>query len=89
MNSIKQADATQAHVQQLIGRVEPVSPDTPHNRTRDRLLRAGAGLRHVITELLPALPNSPERDELALWLDGIYTLAQIEELESNEVTHAR
>ena len=37
MNSIKQADATQAHVQQLIGRVEPVSPDTPHNRTRDRL----------------------------------------------------
>jgi hypothetical protein len=89
MNIIEQADATQARVQQLIGRVEPVSPDTPHNRTRDRMLRAGSGLRHVITELLPALPNSPERDELALWLDGIYTLAQIEELESNEVTHAR
>ncbi|EKS7766367.1 hypothetical protein JFQ92_001438 [Edwardsiella piscicida] len=53
----------------------------PMGQVRERLMRAKAGLYHFMTAGLLLITDSGERNSVYLWVDGIYTLTRIEELE--------
>lgn len=82
MNDLIKAEADMARVDAMIGRCEAVSPDTVANRSRDRLLRAKLGLTHLLTNVLPNIENASEREEIFLWVNGVFAIIQAEECEA-------
>lgn len=53
----------------------------PMGQVRERLMQAKAGLYHFMTAGLLLITDRGERNSVYLWVDGIYTLTRIEELE--------
>ncbi|WP_407221024.1 ash family protein [Enterobacter sp. CPE_E1214] len=52
------------------------------NVSRARLLRVRAGLCHVLTEIMPGITASAERDELYAWLFEIHSVTRAEECQA-------
>lgn len=86
MMNIAQRDRILASVNQVIGRKESVVPNTPENNSHDRLLRISAGLLHLLNEVLPGMANTAERDEIAVWVDAMYSITMIEALDAKPPT---
>ncbi|HCT8858948.1 TPA: hypothetical protein OUA98_001824 [Klebsiella michiganensis] len=86
MMDIAQRDRILARVNQVIGRKESVVPNTPENNSRDRLLRISAGLLHLLNDVLPGITNTAERDEIAVWVDAMYSITMIEALDAKPST---
>ena len=78
MMDIAQRDRILARVNQVIGRKESVVPNTPENNSHDRLLR--------ISAVLPGIANTAERDEIAVWVDAMYSITMIETLDAKPST---
>ncbi|MBA0216268.1 hypothetical protein H0248_02580 [Pectobacterium brasiliense] len=70
----------QWRVNALIGSICAPVPATPENISRSRLLRAQAGLRHLLTEVIPHITDEQQRHEVYLWVDGIYAITCFEEI---------
>ncbi|MBA0208192.1 hypothetical protein [Pectobacterium brasiliense] len=70
----------QRRVNALIGSTCVPVPATPENISRSRLLRAQAGLRHLLTEVIPHITDEQQRREVYLWVDGIYAITCFEEV---------
>lgn len=85
MMNIAQRDRILASVNQVIGRKESVVPNTPENNSHDRLLRISAGLLHLLNEVLPGMANTAERDEIAVWVDAMYSITMIEALDAKSL----
>ncbi|MCK0998198.1 hypothetical protein [Klebsiella pneumoniae] len=85
MMNIAQRDRILASVNQVIGRKESVVPNTPENNSHDRLLRISAGLLHLLNEVLPDMANTAERDEIAVWVDAMYSITMIEALDAKSL----
>lgn len=83
MNDLAKAKANHERINTVIGRTEPVEPNTALNCSRDRLLRVQAGLRHLLTNIVPGIANPADREEVFLWVDGIFTITQAEECAAN------
>ena len=83
--NIAQRDRILASVNQVIGRKESVAPNTPENDSHDRLLRISAGLLHLLNEVLPGMANTAERDEIAVWVDAMYSITMIEALDAKSL----
>ncbi|MFA1283328.1 transcriptional regulator [Citrobacter telavivensis] len=87
MNQIEQAKVIGDHIRSVIGNEEATTPNTSENISRDRLLRVKTGLCHVLTEVIPAIPQCASRDELVAWIFEIHTIAAAEECQMKpEVT---
>jgi len=82
MNDFIKAEADMERINAMIGRHEAIYPDTFENRSRDRLLLAKLGLSHLLTNVIPNLENDSEREEISLWVNGVFTLIQVEECEA-------
>ena len=70
-DQIEEATAVSNRIRAALGCGEITEPHTPENVSRARLLRVRAGLCHVLTEIMPGITASAERDELYAWLTGI------------------
>ncbi|MEY8772253.1 transcriptional regulator [Erwinia sp. ACCC 02193] len=70
------------HVLAVVGRESAPVPATAENISRDRLLRAQAGLCHLLTEVIPN--TSPEllREEVYRWVEEIHNLTRFEECDA-------
>ncbi|STY91652.1 transcriptional regulator [Leclercia adecarboxylata] len=79
MNDLIKAKADHDRINAVLGRNEAVKPDTELNVSRDRLLRAQAGLRHILTDVIPFLADPAEREEMYLWVNGVFTITLAEE----------
>lgn len=88
MNDLIKARVDYDRVDAVIGRADPVEPDTAYNRSRDRLLRARTGLLHIVNNVIPGISNAAEREEMHLWVNGILTLTAIEECEASSEVNA-
>ncbi|MEQ9834780.1 hypothetical protein [Pectobacterium versatile] len=69
-------------VNALIGSNCAPVPATPENISRNRLLRAQVGLRHLLTEVIPQITDEQQRREVYLWVDGIYAITCFEEVDA-------
>ena len=74
--------ADQERVHALIGLASAPVPATPENISRTRLLRVQTGLRHLLTEVIPQITDEQERQEVYLWVDGIFSIARFEEADA-------
>ncbi|AOR63225.1 hypothetical protein A7983_08140 [Pectobacterium wasabiae CFBP 3304] len=72
----------QRRVNALIGSTCAPVPATPENISRNRLLRAQVGLRHLLTEVIPQITDEQQRREVYLWVDGIYAITCFEEVDA-------
>ncbi|RRW66986.1 transcriptional regulator [Pantoea dispersa] len=72
----------------VVGRESAPFPATPENISRDRLLRAQAGLCHLLTEVIPN--TSPEllREEVYCWVEEIHNLTRYEECDAQREIQA-
>lgn len=87
MNQIEQEKVIGDRIRAVIGNEEAPTPNTSENISRDRLLRVKAGLCHVLTEVIPTIPQCASRDELVAWIFEIHTIAAAEECQmKTEVT---
>ncbi|EGT4441111.1 MAG: transcriptional regulator [Pantoea sp.] len=81
-------DTIQSHTvdfkrtQAIIGNESAPTPNTPENISRDRLLRAQAGLLHLLTVVIPQITDEEQRHEMYLLVDGIHNLARFEECDA-------
>ncbi|EMH4927463.1 transcriptional regulator [Serratia ureilytica] len=83
--SLEAYENDQCRVNALIGSVCAPAPNPPENVSRDRLLRVQKGLRHLLLQVIPQVTDEQQRQEIYLWVDGIFTITQCEECdESNE-----
>jgi len=71
-------------VQAVIGQTPAILPHTQGNISRERLMRAKAGILHLLTNVLPTIEDRNGAQELHRWLDGIYTVLQLEEVDALE-----
>ena len=71
----------------VIGNHNAPTPNTAENLSRDRLMRISAGLRHLLDEVIPHITDAQQRQEVYLWVDGMYTITQCEACISG-VSHA-
>ncbi|EKY0662446.1 TPA: hypothetical protein ACT2TS_002463 [Citrobacter braakii] len=78
-DQIEEAKAVSNRIRAALGCDEITEPHTPENVSRARLLRVRAGLCHVLTEIMPGITASAERDELYAWLFEIHSIARVEE----------
>lgn len=76
---IDQYKADRERVARVLSRQEMILPNTPENISRDRLMRIRAGVQHLLNEVVPALANPAEQQEVYLWLEGIWSILQIEQ----------
>lgn len=72
----------QRRVNALIGTTDAPVPATPENISHNRLLRAQAGLRHLLLEVIPQITDEQQRREVHLWVDGIYGITCVEEVDT-------
>ncbi|WP_323636270.1 hypothetical protein [Pectobacterium polaris] len=72
----------QRRVNALIGSICALVPATSENISRNRLLRAQVGLRHLLTEVISQITDEQQRREVYLWVDGIYTITCFEEVDA-------
>ncbi|HBV3455709.1 hypothetical protein FML41_20905 [Klebsiella michiganensis] len=72
----------QQRVNALIGSTSAPVPTTPENISRNRLLRVQAGLRHILTDVIPFLADPAEREEMYLWVNGVFTITLAEECDA-------
>ena len=79
INPLEQHFSDYERIQAVIGRPQIILPATPDNQSCDRLLRVKAGIHHLLTEVLPGIENQQDRQEVYMWLDGIYSILRIEE----------
>lgn len=89
MNDLIKAKAEHDRINAVLGRNEAVKPDTELNVSRDRLLRAQAGLRHILTDVIPFLADPAEREEMYLWVNGVFTITLAEECGAKNHSLAR
>lgn len=75
----------QQRVNALIGSTSAPVPTTPENISRNRLLRVQAGLRHLLTEVIPQITDEQHRHEVYLWVNGIYSITRFEEVDAEKV----
>ncbi|MEZ3499815.1 MULTISPECIES: transcriptional regulator [unclassified Pantoea] len=68
--------------QAIIGNESAPTPNTPENISRDRLLRAQAGLLHLLTVVIPQITDEEQRREVYLLVDGIHNLTRFEECDA-------
>ncbi|UIL52546.1 transcriptional regulator [Pantoea agglomerans] len=68
--------------QAIIGNEAAPTPNTPENISRDRLLRAQAGLLHLLTVVIPQVTDEKQRREMYLIVDGIHSLTRFEECDA-------
>ncbi|MDM3376718.1 hypothetical protein OGV37_17795 [Citrobacter sp. Cb010] len=78
-DQIEESKAVSNRIRVALGCDEITEPHTPENVSRARLLRVRAGLCHVLTEIMPGITASAERDELYAWLFEIHSIARVEE----------
>jgi hypothetical protein len=78
-DQIEEATAVSNRIRAALGCGEP---HTPENVSRARLLRVRAGLCHVLTEIMPGITASAEREELYAWLFEIHSVTRIEECQA-------
>ena len=81
-DQIEEATAVSNRIRAALGCGEITEPHTPENVSRARLLRVRAGLCHVLTEIMPGITASAEREELYAWLFEIYSVTRIEECQA-------
>ena len=62
----------------VIGNPNAPTPNTTENLSRDRLMRVSAGLLHMLDEVIPRITDAQQRQEVYLWVDGMYTITQCE-----------
>lgn len=74
----------QLRVNSLIGFICTPIPATPENISRNRLLRVQAGLRHLLIDVIPRITDEQHRHEVYLWVDGIYSITCVEEVDAGE-----
>ena len=63
----------------VVGSESAPVPATPENLSRSRLLRAQAGLCHLLTEVIPNTPPERLREAVYFWVDEIHNLTRFEE----------
>ena len=68
--------------QAIIGNEAAPTPNTPENISRDRLLRAQAGLLYLLTVVIPQITDEEQRHEMYLLVDGIHNLTRFEECDA-------
>jgi len=68
--------------QAIIGNESAPTPNTPENISRDLLLRAQAGLLHLLTVVIPQITDEQQRREMYLLVDGIHNLTRFEECDA-------
>lgn len=68
--------------QAIIGNESAPTPNTPENISRDRLLRAQAGLLHLLTVVIPQITDEEQRREVYLLVDGIHNPTRFEECDA-------
>ncbi|HCW97862.1 MAG TPA: transcriptional regulator [Pantoea sp.] len=61
---------------------------TPENISRDRLLRAQAGLCHLLTDIIPNTSSERLREEIYLWVSEIHSLTRAEECDAQREIQA-
>jgi len=83
-DNFKSHAADFARTQSLIGNEGAPNPNTPENISRDRLLRAQAGLLHLLTEVIPHISNEKERHEIYQLVDGIHDLTRFEQCDADK-----
>ncbi|MBM7342726.1 hypothetical protein [Pantoea coffeiphila] len=76
---IDQHKADRERVARVLSRPEMILPNTPENVSRDRLMRIRAGVQHLLNEVVPALENPSEQQEVYLWVEGIWSILRIEQ----------
>ena len=81
-DQIVEATAVSNRIRAALGCGEITEPHTPENVSRARLLRVRAGLCHVLTEIMPGITSSAERDELYAWLFEIHSVTRAEECQA-------
>lgn len=79
---IEGARAVSMRIRAALGCDEAPKPDAAENVSRARLLRVRAGLCHVLTEIMPGITASAERDELYAWLFEIHSVTRAEECQA-------
>ncbi|UAN20961.1 transcriptional regulator [Enterobacter sp. JBIWA003] len=79
---IEGARAVSMRIRAALGCDEVPKPDAAENVSRARLLRAHAGLTHVLTEIMPGITESAVRDELCAWLFEIHSITGVEECQA-------
>lgn len=79
VNPVEQHFNDYERIQSVIGRQQMILPVSPENSSRDRLMRVKAGVHHLLTEVVPGIENPKDRQEVYVWLDGIYSILRIEE----------
>lgn len=82
MNNLSKAKVDHDRVNKIMGRDSAVVPNTTINRSRDRLIRAQTGLLYLLENVIPNLADPVEQEEIFLWVNGVFTITQIEECES-------
>lgn len=81
-DTIKSHAADFKRMQAIIGNENTPTPNAPENISRDRLLRAQAGLLHLLTEVIPQISDEKQRHEMYLLVDGIHNLTRFEECDA-------
>lgn len=71
-------------VSALLGNQDGLIPNTPENISRDRLLRVNKGLCHLLAEVIPQISDVQQRQEISLWVGGIYFITRCEEFDADE-----
>lgn len=74
-DQIEEATAVSNRIRAALGCGEITEPHTPENVSR-------AGLCHVLTEIMPGITASAERDELYAWLFEIHSVTRAEECQA-------
>lgn len=72
----------QRRVNALIGPTCAPLPTTLENVSRNRLLRANAGLRYLLIEVIPKITDEQQHREVSLWVNGIYDITRLEEADA-------
>ncbi|AYH32997.1 hypothetical protein [Pectobacterium parmentieri] len=69
----------QQRVQNLIGHLHAPIDATTENQSRAKLLRVKTVLQYLLTEVIPNISDTNQRQEIFLWVDEMYSITRIEE----------
>lgn len=78
-----------SRAQAIIGNEGAPVPGTPSNISRDRLLRAQAGLLHLLTDIIPQIADEAQRHKIYALVDGIHNLARFEQCDADRESRAQ
>lgn len=78
-----------SRTQAIIGNEHTPAHNTPENRSRERLLRAQAGLLHLLTEVIPQISDAKQRDEVYLLVEGVHDLTRFEQCDADKESNVQ